>query len=392
MEKARIKSGHIFCIILIITCCSLVSNALFDVYSGVALYINIVFVFLLLIIGGSFQRNDLMMISLMAAYSILTLMLTQGGLGSVLLFVLSLLWILVYKKIVLTEKIISFIKLICLITIIFIYVKSLNYAENYRYYLLIEINPNTLGGISLYTYTIWFALTDFSNVKNKLLGVILTVVSIISMVNCSSRMTVVSLICYLVLILFPAKFSKPKFFMNIVLLILLIGTLFPFVYLYLYDIGFNLEFLGKSLYTGRESIWSAVFSLLQENPGSIIWGLGSKAQVWGDNNTNVHNNYFAIFVNYGILGYVMYFGYILYTIKKICNADFYDTKKKLLSMYIACVLILGFTETTSSWVVTFIFAFFGLGIACNQNAIDVIDLSKSNNNTKRRKWRLIWKK
>jgi len=135
----------------------------------------------------------------------------------------------------------------------------------------------------------------------------------------------------------------------------------------LYNTGYSLEMFGKPLYTGREELWLNMFTLLKNNTVAFVFGMGSQTVLW-ENDLNVHNNFFNIIVNFGMIGYALYYIFILSYITKLAKYIQQKTVRKPLLMFVCAVLLLGFSETTSLWSVIFPFAYFGLIVANSKYA------------------------
>lgn len=155
-----------------------------------------------------------------------------------------------------------------------------------------------------------------------------------------------ALLVFLLSSLFIKSIKKNIKFIIVVLTF--VGILFPVIYYVLYLNNVNLNFMEKSLFTGREMIWGNAFNEMAANEVKLILGLGSKANLWEGHNLNMHNNFLGVIVNYGIIGFVCVF-YCLAT--KIINMFVKGTKEQCKNYIIAIIMIYisGMFETTLLW-------------------------------------------
>ena len=116
------------------------------------------------------------------------------------------------------------------------------------------------------------------------------------------------------------------------------------------------------MYSGREAIWLNFFNIVFDNVNNFLFGLGSKAELWENHRLNLHNNYLAIFTNFGLVGFLLYYGFLF---KEILNIS----KNKNLKNYhlssllgFLSVLFYGFIEVTTFWFIMFFFNFLFFGI------------------------------
>lgn len=362
MNRARDSLGNIFKTLIILTTIMLINVVLFHVYLNVALYINFLFVAFGMLFYGKINGKSLIYIVIMAIYLVFTLFITGGGFGSVITFMVPLFMLTVFSNLHFSSKSQKTLIIFGVIVILLLYLYSIPYGENYRLYSLTKINPNTLGMFMMLFFMVVCVCGRYDSKRNKLFLMLLLLFSFLGMYNYESRGTTLALCSFVLLLVLPQKMFNPKRFVAFVVAVILIGTTIPFVYLNLYESGYELNIFGKSLYTGRESLWSNMFSLMKDDLLKILFGMGSQTVLW-ENELNVHNNYFNIIVNFGVVGYVIYYVFILSNIWRASKYINNPTVKKGLIMFICSVLVLGFTETTSLWSVIFPFAYFGLIVA-----------------------------
>ena len=75
----------------------------------------------------------------------------------------------------------------------------------------------------------------------------------------------------------------------------------------MYTNNVQFELLGKSLYTGRVDIWINAENNLNNNITALLFGLGSKSNLFLNHDLNLHNNYLGIIVNFGLIGFIICF-------------------------------------------------------------------------------------
>lgn len=364
-DRKLLNSDFPILVLLLITLCSVINKKFFYQYSNFALYVN-----LAISVGGLFIVNNYktttIYIVCFTVYLLDSIMVNGGGVGSVITFIIPFLLFTYISNVGLTDFQVKTIRIMCSIVLIYEFIFSFRYAENYRFYALSDVNPNTVGMYLMFTFMLWSALMDLSNRITIILFIIGLTMSLLGMYNCESRGTSFALIVYCLLILLPIKMISSKKIMILVIFIILGGTAFPFIYISLYRNGVNFEMFGKTLYTGREGIWLNMFEAMNENFTAQIFGLGSKIELWQEHSLNVHNNYFNIIVNFGIIGYILYFSFILHILYYLTKHYQDRMIYKLTMMFVSSVLILGFTETTSLWAVIFVFVFISIGVASSR--------------------------
>lgn len=362
MNRSKESLGNIFMILIILITLMLVNVGVFHVYSIIALYVDFLFVAFGMLFCGKVNRNSLMYIIVLTIYLIFSMAITGGGLGSVVTFIVPIFMLTVFSNSLFSIKSQKTLVIFGGVVILLLYLYSIPYGENYRFYSLTKINPNTFGMFMMFFFMIVCLCGKFNQKRHKLFLIVLLVLSFLGMYNYESRGTTLALCCFVLLLILPHKLFNQKRFIIFVITVITVGTIFPFVYLNLYESGYELIIFGKSLYTGRESLWANMFSLMKDDVLKIFFGMGSQTVLW-ENELNVHNNYFNIIVNFGVIGYVIYYVFILSSIWRVSRYIYNPIIKKGLIMFVCSVLLLGFTETTSLWSVIFPFSYFGLIIA-----------------------------
>lgn len=362
-EWGIFNSAFPIIILLFVTLFSITNMQLFYKYTNYALYVN------LLVSCGGFlflkgvRKTTIIYLMIVTVYLLISIMVSDGGFGSVVTFLVPLFLFIYLSKANITVAQMKLVRRMCVVLFFYEIYYSLRYADNYRFYALSDINPNTIGMYIMFSFMIWSSLADLKNKVTRICFVVGLFLALYGMYNCESRGTSFALIAYFLLLIIPSKFISAKRIMFATILIILVGTAFPFIYIALYKNNVNFEMFGKTLYTGREGIWLNMFEAMNDNFSAQIFGLGSKIELWEKHSLNVHNNYFNIIVNFGMIGFVLYFYFILKVMSVISHHYKDSTVYKFAMMFVSSVLLLGFSETTSLWSVIFIFAYISIGIS-----------------------------
>ena len=107
---------------------------------------------------------------------------------------------------------------------------------------------------------------------------------------------------FLVVIVFIEKVNYKK----MLFLLVLSGFLIPVLYISLHETLGGLDFLGKSLYTGREAVWLHSWEFIKEAP---ILGSGTSERIVvqiGEITDSTHNIYLAFWKAIGIAPMLMF--------------------------------------------------------------------------------------
>ena len=161
-----------------------------------------------------------------------------------------------------------------------------------------NINLNTYGILLLVLYFNVVSLIGLI-VKKKLVRdiafVIATVVALYYIWQTECRSALIS-VFFLVVIIFIERVNYKK----ILFLLVLAGVIVPVVYISSYEILGNFQFLGKSLYTGREVVWLHTWEIIKDAP---ILGSGTSESLVisiGEITDSAHNIYLAFWKTIGL--------------------------------------------------------------------------------------------
>lgn len=363
--------------LIVINCIALLNKTIFDIYNSIGYYINIVSLLLVVLIKNKINKNDIkgyLFMVVFFIYGLCTLLITKGGFGSVLTIAYSFLLIFTFRNYQLDNKKLK-ILLIAFFTLNiywFInsngyYIKALLNKEKY-------INSNTIAMVLMYTAIYIKIISEKMKIKfYKFIYLCIYLLSIIGIMNCKSRGSLLTLLLFIFMDSILPKFfwRSRRWTIMVIIAVIIIGTIFPYIYtqMYIKGIEFRLPYISKSLYTGREIIWSNYFEQMGSRGINWLFGLGSNAKLWSDKSLNLHNNYLATITNFGIIGYLFYYLFIIKQISIIYKKG--KMSKNQISSIIVCLSILidGFIEVSTIWHVMFFFNFLFIGLAYSDDQI-----------------------
>ena len=314
-KSVELVSLGIYILILL----SMTNNVTFMYYTKIPFWCVFGLLIILLTFGGKIEVIKWKNIVVLLGFDAFSVLITKGGGGSWLIQAYIILFFIVYSNINIGVK--GFIA----IRVVFISlwgiwcVRSIDYfdkaAHNSNY-----MNSNMVAEIIFLSFTFICILAEYKlfnfNVSHMFLilsRIILCALSFVSIWNCKSRTTVISMLFFLFIYFFvPREKWTRKRLILLVVVIVLGGTLFPYLYLSLiknsYVRNFVYEITGREMYTGREIIWTTLMRAFDGRKSAWIWGLGSNAgdavaTKWG---TNVHSSYWGIIMNFGVCGIILF--------------------------------------------------------------------------------------
>lgn len=339
---------------------AIIQKDVFAYYDQYSIYILMVLTAFNYFTNPIIKKADLGFVIIFTIYLAIALNISDGGIGSVFTFLIPVLMLFSYRNALFSLPQEKIIKCACSLILVFLLFESIIYHSDWYYYRFNAINPNTMGMYSAFALMTWFSLTEVKK-ANRVKMLTLSAISITAMFFYESRATMAITILYILVILLFDRFIQKKEVMILSLCTIAVGVSIPFLYLALYHNGVEFEFLGKSLYTGRELIWTSMIAKLN-NSTAWLFGLGSKVTYWNETVTNVHNNYFAAIIDFGVIGFILYFGLLLRNLIKISHYE--DTRiRKLVLQFVFFCLVLGFTEVTTFYSTIYPLSLLGIGWA-----------------------------
>lgn len=176
------------------------------------------------------------------------------------------------------------------------------------------LNPNTLG-IVIYLILIIHLLTFLSSDKtlDKALILIVILMDVILLFVSTSRAVWIALFIGLIVFFLSGRLVINRVIYRLSFIFLLIGIfIFSYIYpkLYTMEIGWKIDtlvykFTGKSLFTGRQEIWSKIIDLIEIKP-LIGYGVSSSTSDLLTIELSAHNTYFSLLLQTGIIGLFLY--------------------------------------------------------------------------------------
>lgn len=226
------------------------------------------------------------------------------------------------------------------------------------------INSNTLGMTILFsTITIVILLKSFNiGLLKDILIVLLYIASLIAIWVLSSDTTFILLILFGILDTFiPKKWfqaSKSNFF-SMMFTLLVVVT--PFI---TYLIAYSKKI---DLFSGREKIWNEFFNGWLNDPKAILLGKEPfYASTIGKGELGIHNGYLSVLANFGLIGYFLFFGFLLYLLYKAWSPKLFHSKREisfLIGFFCICIhAMMEQSLVASSWF-PIIYMFIGVTIS-----------------------------
>ena len=300
--------------------------------------INFVFLSIISIIGLCFyipvfksdDKKNMIFILFFLFYTLILTMISKGGIGSV--YTLSSCFIVFYciKNFTLTKLQKYVILFSLLFTNIYWIINSNGYYDAFFYNQWLGdgtmTNSNGVGKYICYTcILIYIFIKDLElNKITKLYIPFLFIMSFYGIYNCRARISLLVLTMFIILnyFLVEKKYFNKKIFNNLYNLIFILVTIFPYIYIFMYNhgIGSNIQTFDlstKSLYSGREDIWIKSFEGIK-NISCLLFGQGSSVDYWEGHVLNLHNNSMNLFIVFGLIALLIYY----FLLKKIINNSF----------------------------------------------------------------------
>ena len=329
------------------------------VSSLVILYALILFFAVIIDLKTLFK--DLCYLAVLGIYCLFSTFVTGGGIGSVLSNMLPLVLLCCLELCEVDQKF-KFIICACAVLMVVVFATMSVIMTEYNHWLIGEINPNTVGIFTVSLFALWCAFTKFIGWKEKLLFVLFLLLSIITIINVMARTSLIGMCVYLVLLVIPSRYFKPKFTFAVHIFVVLVALLLPLVYLYMYRNGVQLTLFGKNLFTGREGVWEKMFAFMDEK-GAMGWlyGIGSHMAIHGEK-FNSHNSYYSITACFGVFGLI---GFVLFYVLKLKNVIKYSRDKEIKNLFIIFITMCfmsGFETLFNVFSTTFVI-FLPLGMA-----------------------------
>ena len=352
MIKIKTLSNFICTVLLLMFTISSIIPSLLGLYSKYVLILDSILLTILIIINSKDIKKSLdriILLIIILTISIFSIIFSKGGIGSFLNLFHFLGGIVVFSSIDFNKnlkKTIYFISIILWLYNIRLSFSIWNaYLSNNNIY-----NPNSVACFIFFTAIIIKIFLKEYNIK--FVSILVYIVSLYCIYQTNCRSAFLAYILYLIVSLIPVfnafifKHSK-----IICYLLLIVGILFPLIYVNMYTKGIDLKlpFMEKGLYTGRESLWNYMLESLKREKYGYWFGLGTNYQTEFGVISNFHNWYIGVLYTFGIPLLILYFKLLINFISKLKAKD-------ILYGFIAIFLI-GFSEGIGLWITTQIYIF-----------------------------------
>ncbi len=176
-----------------------------------------------------------------------------------------------------------------------------------------SINSNMVGIVALLAF--YFLVQPCFAIKNRIckaLGVISVVGSCFYFILISEcRSVLFSVSIFIILNALIKQQIDSKTFYRVVSLSQIFSLLFVACYLILYNcsININLDFFGKTFFSGRQTVWQSVFDLFLKHPLIGSGGKETLKSVNGTVTTSAHNTLLSIIYIFGAIPTCCFFSF-----------------------------------------------------------------------------------
>ena len=222
------------------------------------------------------------------------------------------------------------------------------------------LNPNTVAS-GIIQFNVLMGVYLRAKKKVKLEGIFF-IISIIGILLCDARSSIVFYLASILICLIGEKKKKNKvrFLKVCVIAIIILGFVFPLAWSMTAS-AYNTStmFLGKRLFTGRERIWANFFNFLSQHKDSFFWGTGKNKELFWYNVFNLHNSYLQFFAQFGLIASVLFWGFIYF--KMTCYPDCLLQKLHGYNIFMIYSLLLGIMETNFTYMLSIPFICYSLG-------------------------------
>jgi hypothetical protein len=371
MNKKNVLSETILIALITINIVSFVNVYLFNIYNSLFFYFKLLSMIIVVLIQNRFCKKDrglILFVIVFLSYGLFTLFITEGGLGSVLTLFYSILVYFVIKRTDISNKSLKILMMLMILLNLFLVINSPSYYTRWFFNRGDYINSNTIGMVLMYTAIYCSIFLKRLNIKNaNLYIVIIYGLSMYGLLNVQARGSLLALTSFIILDTFVSKrvWKNRRFSILFYVVLILTGLSIPYIYTKIYNAGlqFDIPFTEKSLYTGREAIWDNFYYQMRSNSLAVFFGLGSKAELWIGKDLNLHNNYLGVIANFGVIGFVLYYGFWWSQIQALFKKNQLESYQISLLMGFFVILVNGFFEISTLWHVMFFFNFMFLGLA-----------------------------
>jgi len=223
------------------------------------------------------------------------------------------------------------------ISILFIAVSTMGFAygrdEKWTLSLTLGFSNPNLASMMIFINTMFLLITRkiFRSRMTRSLVTFLIVYSIYLIYLTQCRASLAAVLVLLVIVFFSSKY-KIRPVMTVVSVVFPLLFMFILTYLYKNDYFKDIEILGKTLYSGRETYYSEVLSEITRYEFGPIFGLFREFQ-------NTHNSALSLMRFFGIPSMIFYYIYVIKNIlgltkKRFDNKASYACYIAILALYV----------------------------------------------------------
>lgn len=357
--------GSIYIALIIITVLSAFHGAGFKMFSSYTLVIYTVVAVWEFIHERKVSRKLFAAAGTAVVYYIaLSIWNEDAGIGSGVLVSSSLLCMVVMDRLAIRKKQLILLERFCFVSVIAMTAVSFQIHSslaNYMAFAKRGVNPNSWAQMALFLAMLFAALHVG---KGKAACSFVILCAAVTAYHCRTRFVTIAALLFAVLYWMPAGVFKNNRMRLLAVLVIAFGTVFPFLYLWMYRSGFQLSVYGKDIFSGRESIWNHIFQTFAYHPRKMLTGLGSNYNAGA---LNTHSVYIGLLTDFGVIGYFLYFSFVMVLISEKGRYVTFENTKNALLMFIIGNLFMGITETTMLWSGIFCLSYISLGVAAPIN-------------------------
>ena len=270
--------------------------------SSIGIMVICVFLFLCTILNFTtvIKRRD-WTIFIIAMLLLFLSLFKNGSFGVVITYLNMCMFLILLNNVSFTLKQVQFMRIF---TIVLLYLLISSFKIRWKYGIMWvydgfdNINLNTYGILLLVLYFNVVSLIGLLVEKRWLRDVtfvVATVVALYYIWQTECRSALIS-VFFMVGIMFINRVNYKK----VLFLLVLAGVIVPILYISSYEILGNFQFLGKSLYTGREVVWLHTWEIIKNAP---ILGTGTNESLVisiGEITDSAHNIYLAFWKTLGL--------------------------------------------------------------------------------------------
>ncbi len=240
-------------------------------------------------------------------------------------------------------------------------------------------NTNSIGYLGFIMIVFIFILYENMERKTlmmKTIMLIMVIVNIVTIYLSLSRASLMGVVMFFLIMIFPFFITNKKIFRSISLLLIIGSILFPYIYvgMWKHNVEINFGTKNKNFYSGRQMIWSR---MMKEFEGKELYGIGSNFRTNSTSTSlNVHNSLFAIYMIYGAINFAVFLPLFVRFIWKMQE----KSKNKVNRIAIAGIigmLVISYYETNLIWSDVYMFFVILSCIAYSKEENDDIEERKA---------------